>query len=275
MTVAELPQPAKDSATAMCQAAGVEDPTLLDDCVVDVARTGRPSFAAAYAQDQRNLAAAKGAGSNPNPPGAPPADHGETKPGAILQDGDVVTGHIAKPGDSVDYGLNLAANQQFELVDVTGSVNAAVPDSTVGVPMLPGPYQFAVTTNAQAKLRISLPNGASGKFSFRYVTLKPRTIPIEVGAPALPGNLDEPGRVDIYRFSPPADVTSVQVTSTSPCEGGPTYGYSADDPQPNVLSPGQLCFGYAHPVSPGASELILVWSDGAKTESYNIGLNRS
>lgn len=275
LTVADLPQQVRDQATAMCKAAGVTDAGLLDDCIVDVARTGQPSFATAYAQDQADLNSLPGGGSTPpSGPSDPPADHGETKPGAILQDGDVVTGHIDQPGGTVDYGLNLTANEQFELVDVTGSLDAAVPDATVDSPMLPGPYQFAVQTNGQVKLRISLPKGP-GKFSFRYVTLKPRTIPIEVGAPALSGNLDEPGRVDVYRFSPPADVTSVQVSTTTACEGGPTYGYSADTPDFGVRSPGQLCFGYAHPVSPGETELILVWSDGAKTESYNIGLNRS
>ena len=140
--------------------------------------------------------------------------------------------------------------------------------------MLPGPFQFAVDANGQAKLRISMPSG-TGAFSFRYVTLKPRTIPIDVGAPPLSATLDEPGRVDIYQFTPPADVTSVQVASTTPCDAGPTYGYAAESSEPNVLSPGQLCFGYAHPVSPGTTELILVWSDGAKQEPYSISLQRS
>ena len=60
----------------------------------------------------------------------------------------------------------------------------------------------------------------------------------------------------------------MQVNSTSPCEGGPTHGYCDDTPEPTVLSPGQLCFGYAHPVSPGSTELT------ARTEETDrlIGL---
>jgi hypothetical protein len=274
-TVASLPQSVRDQATAMCKAAHVTDATLLDDCVLDVARTGDPAFATAYAQDQARLGTGTGTGgSTPTGPGGPTPDKGVTKPGAILQDGDVVTGGIDQSGGTVDYGLNLAANQQFELVDVTDGLSAIVPDTPSATPMLPGPFQFAVAANGQAKLRISMPNGP-GKFSFRYVTLKPRTIPIDVGAPALSADLDLPGRVDIYRFTPPADVTTVQLTSTTPCDGGPTYGYADDGPQPSVLSPGQLCFGYAHPVSPGTAEQILVWSDGAKQMPYSISLQRS
>lgn len=273
VTVADLPQPARDQATAMCKAAGVTDQRLLDDCVVDVARTGQPSFAAGYAQEQRDLDSAAGAKA-PAGPGGPAPDKGVTKPGAILQDGDVVTGSIDQAGGTVDYGLNLATNQQFELVDVSEGMSAIVPDTPAATPMLPGPFQFAVAANGQAKLRISMPNGP-GKFSFRYVTLKPRTIPIDVGAAALSADLDVPGRVDVYRFVPPADVTAVQVNSTTACDGGPSYGYADDGPQPSVLSPGQLCFGYAHPVSPGIAEQILVWSDGAKQMPYSISLPRS
>lgn len=174
----------------------------------------------------------------------------------------------------MDYGLNLAANQQFELADVTEGMSAIVPDSPSATPMLPGPFQFAVAANGQAKLRVSMPSGP-GRYSFRYVTIKPRTIPIDVGAPALSADLDVPGRVDVYRFTPPADVTAVQVASTTACDSGPTYGYTDDGPQPSVLSPGQLCFGYAHPVSPGAAEQILVWADNAKTMPYSISLQRS
>ncbi|WP_194921016.1 VWD domain-containing protein [Catenulispora rubra] len=273
VTVADLPQPARDQAAAMCKAAGVTDSRLLDDCVVDVARTGQPSFAAGYAQDQRDLDSAAGAKAPTGPSGGPTPDKGP-KPGAILQDGDVVTGSIDQAGGTVDYGLNLAANQQFELVDVSEGMSATVPDTPSATPMLPGPFQFAVAANGQAKLRISMPNGP-GKYSFRYVTLKPRTITIDVGAPALSADLDVPGRVDVYRFTPGSDVTAVQVSSTTACDGGPTYGYADDGPQPSVLSPGQLCFGYAHPVSPGAAEQILVWSDGAKQMQYSISLQRS
>jgi len=98
---------------------------------------------------------------------------------------------------------------------------------------------------------------------------------MSIGVPDIRPAGDEPGRVGIYRFSPPADVTSVQVNSTSPCEGGPTHGYCDDTPEPTVLSPGQLCFGYAHPVSPGSTELILVWSNDAKKGPYPIGSQRS
>ncbi|MEZ0112653.1 hypothetical protein ABH920_006676 [Catenulispora sp. EB89] len=273
-TVASLPQSVRDQATAMCKAAHVTDPTLLDACVLDVARTGDPAFATAYAQDQARLGTAGTGGSTPTGPvGGPTPDKGP-KPGAILQDGDVVTGSIDQAGGTVDYGLNLAANEQFELVDVSEGMSAVVPDTPSATPMLPGPFQFAVAANGQAKLRVSIPNG-TGKYSFRYVTIKPRTIPIEVGAPALSADLDVPGRVDVYRFTPGSDVTAVQVDSTTACAGGPTYGYADDGPQPSVLSPGQLCFGYAHPVSPGAAEQILVWSDGAKTMPYSISLQRS
>ena len=271
VTVADLPQPVRDRATAMCKAAGVTDPTALDDCVLDVARTGDPAYATAYSQDQTRLGKAAGTGSRPGGPGQ---DKEITKPGAILQDGDVVTGSIDQPGGTVDYGLNLDANQQFELVDVTDGLSATVPDTPSGTPMLPGPFQFAVSAGGQAKLHISMPSGP-GKFSFRYVTLKPRTIPLDVGAPALSADLDEPGRVDIYRFTPSADVTSVEVDSTTSCEGGLSYGYAAESSEPNVFSPGQLCFGYPHPVSPGTAELVLVWSDEAKQGPYSISLRRS
>ena len=63
---------------------------------------------------------------------------------------------------------------------------------------------------------------------------------MSIGLPDIRPAGDEPGRVGIYRFGPPADVTSVQVNSTPPCEGGPTHGYCDDTPEPTVLSPGQL-----------------------------------
>ena len=44
---ATLPPSAVASATAACQAAGITDPNVLDDCIVDVAGSGDPSYASA------------------------------------------------------------------------------------------------------------------------------------------------------------------------------------------------------------------------------------
>jgi hypothetical protein len=261
LTVNDLSADERTQATAMCKAAGVTDQTLLNDCILDVARTGQPSFGASAGAAQRITASSTG------PTGQPT---GPTKPGSTLHDGDVVTGSIDQPNQTVDYRVDMAAGDQFELLDVTGQIGAQLVDAPGGTPLLPGPYQYAVTSAGHFTLRVS----ATGKYGFRFVTLKPRRIPVQVGTEVHPGDMDVPGRVDIYVYTP-TGVNSVQVVSDIPCGSGMTYGFDADSPNPGVRTPGDLCFGYPARVDGSTPQLVMVWSDNAKTGKYSFSLQKA
>jgi hypothetical protein len=112
---------------------------------------------------------------------------------------------------------------------------------------------------------------ATGKYGFRYVTLKPRRIPIEVGTAVHTGNMDVPGRVDIYVYTP-TDVDKVQVVSSVSCAAGLSYGFDDDSPNPDIRTPGQLCFAYSYTVDGPIAQDVIMWSDDARTGRYSFSL---
>ncbi|WP_405061450.1 VWD domain-containing protein [Kribbella sp. NBC_01505] len=264
---ADLPQWQQEQAAIVCSAAGVRDPRTMTDCQLDVGLTGRSGFAIDAAAAQPPVA---------NTPSTTPAPTQTPGPaaGGVIKDGQLVSGSIDKADQEMSFQVDLAGSTQFEIVDATDGVTVSLAEATNRVPaLLPGPHQFGVAKTGTVKVSVALQaNGqpATGKFQFRVVTLKVRKLTVPAGG-AVTGRIDVPGRVDIYTFKPTG--STVSVNSDQPCDDPLSYGY-ADPAEPEIRTPGQLCFDYDQAVEPGQDKAVVIWSDDTSTHDYRFTLKQ-
>ena len=258
-TAADLPEPQRTQVRLICQAAGVTDPVLADQCALDTALTGQPAFAVNAAASQRSL------------PSRTTGNQPTTAPGTALHDGDVVTGAIDNTDQTREYPIDLAADQQFELADASGSIAPVLvsDNDQSAAPLLPGPYQYHATSAGRYTLRVA--GTEAGPFSFRVVTLKPRVLPVRLGDHLGSGRLDAPGRVDVYTFDT-GGATSVRITGGGHCEGLSTGIDQYAETDFHLLSPAPLCSDLTFGVEPNHTYFVAVWSDTAQPADYTLTL---
>lgn len=134
----------------------------------------------------------------------------------------------------------MAAGAEFELVEVSGDIftRLVAPDSgeaTGGI--LPGPYQHGAKTVGRYRLEV-------------------------------------PGRLDMYRFAA-AGADSVRVTSTDNCDSAISFDIAEDVPGLDLSTPHPWCYDFPIEVDPTKRYVLVIWSEEATLEDYELTLERA
>lgn len=256
VTADDLDPAARDAARRMCAALGVTAPEALRACVLDVAVTGQPIFAAGAQDTAQRTGEAAG---------------GQTA-GQPLRDGSVVRETIGAAGEVDTYPLDLGDTTVVRLYDVTGDQGLQVtldgPDASASPGFtVTSNYQWRVVRGASYTLKISRANGATGPYGFRLVTAKERRLPVALDT-AVNGSLDVPGRVDLLAFTP-SRAGRLYLADPKGCEL--SVSVVDDTPQPRVFSPAGVCYGIdLATLVPGKPYLLIVWSGAGRTGPYSF-----
>ncbi|TCO62611.1 hypothetical protein [Actinocrispum wychmicini] len=190
-------------------------------------------------------------------------------PGGTIRDGDTVVGEVKNAGDRVDYNIVIEGATQFSLVDSSNKVDLRLdqgenPDFNV----IPGAFQYGVGKPGTYHLTLSLPDGETGKYTFRVVFRKIRKHEVRVGD-VIKGRFDTPGQVDEYVFPLPA-LQKVTIADSQPCQDV-AMGYTDDADRPLVYTPGTLCWDFTSPALEKDGRLaIVVWSEAGKPADYGF-----
>ncbi|MFI6102025.1 hypothetical protein ACIA8G_41285 [Lentzea sp. NPDC051213] len=210
--------------------------------------------------------AASKAGPQTTMPSTPAAQAGTR---GDVQDGQSRAGDIASADEQDTYDIDLGDATEFELVEVEGEVDFKVAtQEESGANQkgngLPGPNQFGVTAPGKHKLVVSGHEGQPGKYSFRLVTLKKRTVQSKPGQ--IKGKLDVPGRVDVHVL----DAASVQIEDGKPCEDI-QLGFSAEsaEDEAKTYTPHYVCWNPKHESENGKTQIV-IWSETGKTGDYEF-----
>lgn len=277
MTPAELPSAAREAAGQVCSSYGVSGADL-DACILDVALTGQTSFAVGTAR----TAEKKSDGGTTTPPTPTPTRSTEPsvtpRPGTnqTLTDGGVVNATFDKPGQVNTYRLSLGAATVFWLADVTGDGNLNV--QLVGPSAVDAPgftvttiYQYRVQPGGSYSLRVSRSDDSTGSYGFKLFTAKERRLSTALNQ-QVTGNLDVPGRVDLYTFTLAQD-QKVTLADSTGCDFAAAI--VEDDPQPHSFSPTTVCDGiFSGTLTAGTKYLIALWSPEGKTGPYSFHLKQ-
>jgi hypothetical protein len=268
-TVNDLTENQREQGRAACRLAGVTDPALLDQCILDVAITGQPSFAVNAGDTQSML---------PEKNEPPPGPVNERK----VRDGDTVSGRIGAPGERDVYQLDLGDAMEFQLVDQTGDIAIEAENTSVGWlnALIPDANRLSDRSAQASRIVVSRPDNGTGEYSFRVVAIKQRRFDVKIGADGVPGTgrLDVPGRMDVYTLDA-GGVSSIRLADHRACNywvgiAEDTAGSSVPTPYP-VWSglpdiPEGACGTIPIPVEPGKRFHLVVWSKEAKTFDYGF-----
>jgi hypothetical protein len=270
VTVADLTASQRDAARAVCTSYGLTAADL-DGCIIDLALTGQAAFAATTTPTSTSPAA-----ESPTPTPTPTTTEPSVtpRPGTTqtLADGAKVSGKLDKPGQVDTYRLSLGTATIVRLADVTGdegdlNLQLTGPSGldTPGFTVTSN-YQFRIQRGGTYSLQVS---GGTGAYGFRLVTAKERRLTAALGQ-QVSGNLDVPGRVDLYAFTVPREM-KVTLSDGSGCDFAAAI--VEDGPQPHSYSPTTPCDGInLGTLTPGTHYLTAIWSPDAKTGPYSFHL---
>ncbi|NUR61631.1 MAG: VWD domain-containing protein [Catenulispora sp.] len=267
-TVADLDPGRRGAAEAVCRELGIVDSESFADCVVDVALSGQPAFAtgAGAADDQIG------------PATRPPAPPVVVKPGGALHDGDVAEGAVSTGGQVDTYRLDVGSAPAVYLVDVQHlKGNSDRPTLTL---VVDGPdasnapafiytttYLFPLVQGGAYTLHVSRTDGDTGPYSFRLVTAKEKRMPLALGQ-ATNGNLEQPGRADIYSFVAPT-TGHLYLRDGIGCDL--SAGVADDAPRVRVFTPYPVCWDDAvASVEAGKRYDLVIWSFDVKEGPYSF-----
>jgi hypothetical protein len=186
-TTANLPDLAQ--ATTTCGQAGVSNPTMLQDCELDVGLTGQAAFATADAAGQPEQVA-----------------------GALTANGPAVTADITVPGSTGRLHFEGTAGQQV-FVELSHST---LPDQC-GLAELDGPNgndlggacavsgsgdfdPVVLPITGQYTVVIEPKDGATGSIEVRLITDVNQTGTITAGGPAVTATITQPGATSTFSF---------------------------------------------------------------------------
>jgi hypothetical protein len=264
-TVQDLPADQRDRAREACRLTGVTDPTLVDQCMMDVALTGQASFAinAGDTQDTRPATS-----TTPTP-----------APGRTIRDGDIVSGKLDAVGKQDVYQLDLGSATEFQFVDVTGHISIEPPPGRWHKALAVDAWRVADSSPEARQVIVTTTSNGSGEYRFRLVTQKPRRFEVKQGE-RISRSLDVPGRVDVYRINP-GGATTLDLADTRGC--GYWVGIAGDSPDGSVTTPypvspdepGGPCSTLPMRFEPNKPFLLVVWSAEAKTSDYAFRISLS
>ena len=226
-TVEGLPNTDRARAEAVCGATGVRDPSFFDDCVLDVALTGQPGFAAATIAaeastvppphvEEFHLALGDAIG-----PGRPAPGAGEIARADEMdrftfqaQGGDVVAMTALSPCDNSKLTWRLVGPDSNAVPNEAGDRRGSA-CSDRGRFVLPAGGTYAVEVGGDS--------AGTGHYSFRLVPVQDADIALQIGAEVSrdhprsgAGWIAAPNEVDRYRL----DLTAGQTVyiATRGCE---------------------------------------------------------
>jgi hypothetical protein len=231
VTVDDLDPGRRAAAREACRESAITDPVALDDCTVDVALSGQPAFATAAATADDRI----GPATRPTP--APIVVHA----GGTLHDGEQASGTLAA-GQEDTYQLDVGSAPAVYLVDVNGQVTPDVEpptDSDTPAFIYTTNYLYALAAGQSYTVHVKRSEGATGPYSFTVVAAKEKYMPLPLGQ-TVNGNLEKPGRADIYRFTAPKD-GQLLLEDGIGCDL--SAGYTEDQPRVRIYSPNPLCAG--------------------------------
>jgi hypothetical protein len=274
-TVADLDAGARAAAHGICAALGITEAARQQDCVLDLALTGRPAFAASAATTEHLVSATERGVSSPTP--EPPAGE-NSSPGGVLRDADHADAVIGKAGETHTYRLDLGDATVFRLHDITGDVgrsgNGSLRIDLAGPSGETSPG-FTVTSNHQYRvlkggdytLTVSRVDNDTGEYGFRLVTAKERRENAGFGD-RITGRLTEPGSVDLYVLTA-TESTEVHLADGTGCDF--EVAIVEESPAPHVYSPSRPCWEITlAKTEPGKRYLLIVWSGVAATGDYSF-----
>jgi hypothetical protein len=205
--------PNREAAEAVCRRFGVRDPALLATCIIDVALTGLPDFAAAAAASQAFVA----------PPGEPPPPTSGT-----VEPGQTVTMAVAEPGGSGRLSFDAEAGQKVfvevptaTLPNSCGSLELHGPDGSLiatgcvinGEGYIDG---VVLPTGGEHTLTLDPPGGDTGEARLRLLFITDQQEPITPDGPGRTAEINQPGVVARFQFNGTAgERVFVDVPSTS------------------------------------------------------------
>jgi hypothetical protein len=271
-TAADLPEAQREQAREACRLAGVTDPTMVDQCILDVALTGQASFAINAGDTQDIL------------PAASTTAPGPVNPGRTVHDGEVVTGKLDTAGKQDAYDLDLGSATEFQLVDVTGPISLDPVPGLWRKALAVDAWRVADSSPEARRVTVTGLDNATGEYKFRLVTQKPRRFDVKQGdrigqgGVKGTGKLDVPGRVDVYRLDA-GNATSLELADAHGCDYW--VGIADDSPDGAVTTPypvwpdepGGPCSSLPLRIEPNKRFLLVVWSAEAKTLDYAFRIN--
>lgn len=200
--------------------------------------------------------------------GVPPDSGTKVLPGGTIRDGDTVVGDVKNPNEKLDYDVVVEGATQFSLVDTSNKVELELDHgNNSDFAVIPGPYSYGVAQPGTYHLKVGLPEGATGNYSFRVVMRKIRKHDVRIGD-VIKGHFDTPGQVDVYAF-PVEPGQKVTIADSQPCQDV-TMGYTDDPDKPLVYTPGNLCWDFESNAVTKDELAIVVWSEGGKPADYNL-----
>lgn len=245
----------------------------LADCVYDVGVSGKAGYAVnSLAASRvpltvRSTATGPGTTTTTSPSPTPTITSGNTGP---LHDGSVVSGTVTRAGQIITYDLDPGQATVFRLLDVVGEPHVNLVGPTADTPgfITTANYHYRVDPKHHYQLRISLDNGATGAYGFRFVTEKERRIAMVPGG-TVTGTLGDPGQVDLYTFQA-TSTSTINLTGGSPCDG--VYlSLINDESAPEAYVPSRFCGTVPlASVIAGQKYIIAVWSDTGHTGAYSF-----
>lgn len=268
VTVDDLDPGRRATAKAACQESGIGDQPALDDCIMDVALSGQPEFAtgAAVADDRIGTASR---------PVVPPV---VVRPGGTLHDGEVASGVLAA-GQEDTYRVDAGSAPAMYLVDIDhtngdsgkASLNPWIdPPSDSDTPafIYTTNYLYALKPGVSYTVHVTRTDGDTGPYSFRLVTAKEKRMQLSLGE-VTDGNLEQPGRADIYSFTAPAK-GHLYLEGGIGCDL--SAGVADDAPRVRVYTPSSVCWNDLPiaPVEAGKRYDLVIWSFDVKEGPYSF-----
>jgi hypothetical protein len=189
-SVADLDEPARAQAEQVCRFAGVTDPWLLAECVLDVGVTGRPEFAVSTAATARTA-----------PPAGAPVVADAVAEGAVAPGSDDRLTFTARAGDvlAVDVVAPALADgcSPIRLLDQAGTV--------IGRGCLAGGRGFidrvVIEADGEYSVAIEGRSGDKGRAMVRVYTSRDTDGTIEPNGDAVTAVIGQPGSVARYTFT--------------------------------------------------------------------------
>ncbi len=273
VTAATLPTDQATSAKQVCQAVGVRAQPVLDDCVLDVAETGDPAFAASTAG-----VAAAGPSTGQTDVSSGPAPSQPPASTSTISLGQDVSGQITSPSQQDDHTLAASAGDivylhaegtcipglRWVLLGSDGTLLGSGPGTCqeIGRVVLPiaGKYIVRVLSDGQA----------TGAYRFVVTSVPPTQVdPITVGH-AENGTIDSPGEWHDYTF----DATvgqKLQVKGAAACSTGLAWRLLRPDGTLMDFHPACGVMGPEDITVPGRYTLRVL-GDGAATGPFGFTL---
>lgn len=267
VTAGSLPADRRASAQAICLAVGVRREPLLDDCVLDVAETGDPGFAAASAW----VAAAGPLASTSAESGEAPA--AAPTPIALGQD---VSGTLAAATGTNDYTFAAAAGEivygHAEGTCVAGLQWVLLGPDGALLAMGPGTCQeigrVVLATAGTYTLRVRSDGVATGSYRFVLSAVPPTVTDVLGLGGGVSGSIDAPGQWHDYTLVAVAG-QRLTVEAHGACTSG--LGWRLLKPDGALLDFHPAC-GTMGPDTIGASGTytLRVLGDGAATGAFGF-----